>query len=177
MVLDTISLDCRVLRDVTGPSRKVLSGSETLKESRSMGMDTLSTDTSPIGMDTGKVVGLLYFFLSAFFLLLSRNLLCPVLYEWLILHEERSMCMHIFRLVKLGLGKSWNYAVTTIHYNRDRSTRQAKGSISRTGLPGVRRPQRSTYSAISVGLIITHSTFPFSPTTTKRVPFNAAKID
>ena len=86
--LAATSRDFRVPRELAGESRKASSGMETLNDRRSMGSETLKTETASLrGIDTGRVEGFrLYFFLSAFFLLLSRNLRCPV--EWLILYKK-----------------------------------------------------------------------------------------
>ena len=75
--------------------RKALSGRETLND-RSMGSETSKSETaSQRGIDTGRVECLwLYFFLSPFFLLLSRNLRWPVLWKRLILYKNR--CNHLW---------------------------------------------------------------------------------
>ena len=91
IALAATSLDFRVPRELAGESRKASSAIETLNDRRSMGSETLKTETASLrGIDTGRVEGFrLYFFLSAFFLLLSRNLRCPVsLCEWLILYKK-----------------------------------------------------------------------------------------
>ena len=71
----------RMSKEFAGKSRKALSGRETLNDRRSIGSETLKTETVSLrGIDTGRVECLwMYFFLSPFFLLLSRNLRCPVL--------------------------------------------------------------------------------------------------
>lgn len=76
------SLDFSVSTELAGESRKSSRGMETLNDRSSMGDDTLNTEMALLrGMDTGREEGSwLYFFLSAFFLLLSRNLWCPDLY-------------------------------------------------------------------------------------------------
>jgi len=76
------SLDFSVSTELAGESRKSSRGMETLNDRRSMDNDTLNTEMALLrGMDTGREEGSwLYFFLSAFFLLLSRNLRCADLY-------------------------------------------------------------------------------------------------
>ena len=76
------SLDFSVSTELAGESRKSSHSVETLNDKSSTGNDTLNTEMALLrGMDTGREEGSwLYFFLSAFFLLLSRNLRCPDLY-------------------------------------------------------------------------------------------------
>ena len=93
IALAATSLLFRMSKEFAGKSRKALSGRETLNDRRSMGSET--EIASLRGIDTGRVECLwLYFFLSPFFLLLSRNLQCPVLWKRLILYKNR--CNHMW---------------------------------------------------------------------------------
>ena len=75
------SLAFKVSRELAGEARKASTGKEMLNDRRSMGSEILKTEMASLrGIDTGRVECFrLNFFLSAFFLLHSRNLLCPIL--------------------------------------------------------------------------------------------------